>query len=392
LKILVLSPFLPYPLSQGGKIRIFNIVKQLSRSHLITLVAIVDNRTDAQTSILQNFCEDIIVVERPARLWPDRLRFLLGRYPYNVIRYESRALKEELNRLRKLRKFDLVQIEFSMMWQYAGIFKGIPVVLDAHNIEHNIIKQIRDAHDGAIKKAMYTLEENRLREKERQAWRECDLCFAVSDREREIISSYPGNPDKVFTIPNGVDLERFHFYPKTRMDNQLLFIGGMDYIPNLDSAHYFLHEIFPLVQSKIPAVKVDVVGRELWRIKNQKSLEAVQFHETVPDVLPFFRKADVLLVPLRYGAGTRIKILEAMAAGVPVVSTSKGCEGIEVVSGEHLMIADSPDSFALSVQRLLVDPGLKMTIMQNARHLVETKYAWEKIVGDMEMCYGKITH
>jgi glycosyltransferase involved in cell wall biosynthesis len=176
------------------------------------------------------------------------------------------------------------------------------------------------------------------------------------------------------------------------MDNQLLFIGGMEYIPNLDSANYLLNDIFPLVQSNIPAVNLDIVGRELWRIKNKKSREGIQFHENVPEVLPYFSRADLLVVPLRYGAGSRIKILEAMASGVPVVTTSKGCEGIEAVHGEHLLVADSPDSYALSVQRLLVDPGLKMTIMQNARHLVETKYAWEKIVGNMEMCYGKITH
>lgn len=390
MNILILSPFSPYPLNQGGKIRIYKIIKNLSRSNSITLAAIVDNKLQSEPGPLQQLCKEIIFVERPPKLWRDRFDFVFGKDPYNYVRYFSVDMKRELARLIKLKSFDIIQIEFTMMWQYADIFNGIPIVLDTHNIENKIVRQVKNTYRNPLRKFMYVIEERRLRNKEEQAWRECCLCFTVSDKERNFISSYLGNSNKVFTIPNGVDLEWFKFYPKTNMGKQLLFLGSMDYRPNLDSALYFLEEIFPLIQSKIKDVKLDIVGRELWRIQNHSSIKGVEYHENIPDVLPYFRKADVLVVPLRYGAGTRIKILEAIAAGIPVVTTSKGCEGVEVTNGEHLLVADSPEEFASAVQRVIEDDNLRNSITQNARELVERNYSWEMLVEEMEGYYHRI--
>ena len=209
----------------------------------------------------------------------------------------------------------------------------------------------------------------------------------VSDNERNVITSYLGHSDKVVTISNGVDLERFASSPKTGMDNRLLLLGGMRYQPNLDSALYFLNKIMPIIREKMPDVKLDIVGRELWRIKDHAAYQGVEFHEDVPDVLPYFRQADILVVPLRYGAGTRIKILEAMAAGLPVVTTSKGCEGLEVKHGEHLMIADSPEEFTAAVHSVMKDAALRRTMSLQARSLVEERYSWAGLVGQMAERY-----
>src|SRR5208282_4382115 len=157
-----------------------------------------------------------------------------------------------------------------------------------------------------------------------------------------IIASAIGRTDKVVIVPNGVDLDRFEFMPKNSTGGRILFLGGMDYIPNLDSAEYFLTDIFPLIRSHLPEAKLSIVGRDLVKINKTRPSESIEFHENVADIVPYFRGSDVLVVPLRMGAGTRIKILEAMASGLPVVTTSKGCEGIEVKHGRHLLIADSP--------------------------------------------------
>jgi glycosyltransferase involved in cell wall biosynthesis len=292
--------------------------------------------------------------------------------------------------LLKRNKFDLVQIEFSMMWQYADLFKGTAVILDAHNIEYEIIHAVGKTFRNPLRKLSYYFEEKRLREVEEQAWRESSLCFTVSDRECEVIQQTTGQTAKVFTVPNGVDLQRFVFQPINDSNKRILFIGGLDYIPNLDSAQYFLRDIFPLIHLQIPKVELNIVGRELWRVRGETTSPGVEFHENVPDVLPYFRKAGILVVPLRYGAGTRIKILEAMAAGLPVVTTSKGCEGLDVKNNEHLLIADTPESFAHAVHKLLEDAGLRAYITKNARHLVEQKYSWEIIVSDIEKYYEKI--
>jgi glycosyltransferase involved in cell wall biosynthesis len=385
MNILILSPFNPWPPVQGGKIRILNIIKNISKSHSVSLAAIVDDMKREDIGPLREFCDEVELVERPARLWKDRYAFLTGHLPYNVIRYASKEMTAVLRKMLKRRKFDLVQIEFSLMWQYAYLFRNIPLVLDAHNIEYEVVRGLAKLFRNPIKKISYVMEEKRLRHLEESAWRESSLCFAVSERDRMIIGEVA--PDKAMTLPNGVDLNRFEFHSNDRCGKRLLFIGGMDYLPNLDSANYFLSKIFPLVLSEMPDARLDVVGRELWRIDGRGSLKAVEFHEDVPDVLPFFRTADLLAVPLRYGAGTRIKILEAMAAGLPVVTTSKGCEGIDARDGEHLLIADSPGAFGSAVARLMEDRGLRTSLTTNARRLVEDRYSWERIVGEMAEHY-----
>jgi glycosyltransferase involved in cell wall biosynthesis len=431
MNILILSPFLPWPLDQGGKIRIYNIIKNLAPVHTITLAAIVDDRNRGDVSPLHQLCDEVILVERPARLWPDRLAFFSGHDPYNIIRYRSADMRRELKQLLSRKKFDLVQIEFSMMWQYADLFADIPVVLDAHNIEHHNVRQIGSAAQSQLWRTLYRLEEKRLRAMEERAWRECALCFTVSEREREEIAKFTVKPAKVITAPNGVDPERFSYRPRENAGRKILFLGGMDYTPNLDAASWFLNDIFPLILRQEPETKLLMVGRELWRIgvqgsgigirksegreqgtgnwgqESEKSRNknpgfadtrspvpdpvSIEFHENVAEVLPWFYEADVLVVPLRQGAGTRIKVLEAMAAGLPVVSTSKGCEGIAARDGEHLLAADSAEDFAVATVKVFRDAALGRHLANAARLLVEERYTWESTVAAMEQGYKKIS-
>jgi polysaccharide biosynthesis protein PslH len=294
MNILLLAPFFPYPLDQGGKIRIFNIIKNLSKSHKITLAAIVDDSTGADLHLLGELCEEVILVERLARLWTDRFSFFTGSAPYNVIRYRSPAMDERLRELLQRKSFDLVQVEFSMMWQYARLFKGIPVLLDAHNIEHRNVQQIGDRKQSQLWRMMYRLEESRLKKVEEQAWRDCALCFAVSENERDDIAKRCGSPEKVVTAVNGVDPDRFAFRPRENRGKKILFLGGMDYAPNLDAATYFLTEVFPAVRSRVPEAKLLLVGRELGRLGELLQSPRVEAHESVPEVLPWFYEADVL--------------------------------------------------------------------------------------------------
>jgi sugar transferase (PEP-CTERM/EpsH1 system associated) len=388
MNILVLSPFFPYPLAQGGKIRIFNILKHLSRNHQVTL-ACLSGEDVADYGPLRDYCEEILVVPRRPALFADLARFLLGKEPFNFLKFSSGKMRAALEGLIGRKSFDLVQIEFSMMWQYAGIFKGRPVVLDAHNIDSAVVGQLKETARNPLKKLLYAREEKRFRQREEKVWRECDICFAVSDNERDVISTYRSQPGSVWTIPNGVDLERFEFRPKAAHERRMLFIGGFEYQPNFDSAIFLLREILPLIRARVPDAKLDIVGRQLHRIRAMAGAVKAELHEDVPDVRPFFRKADLLVVPLRQGAGTRIKILEAMAAGLPVVTTTKGCEGIHVRHKEHLLIADSADTFASAVLAVLEDDRRRQSIAGNARRLVEERYSWEKIAGEMEKQYEK---
>lgn len=389
MNILVVSPFFPYPLTQGGKITIFNTLKYLSREHRVSFACLTET-TIVDYGPLREYCEEIVVVERKPNQIGDLLTFLTGDYPYNAVRLHSNTFVTELQKLLMRQTFDLVQIEFSLMWCYAPIFKGIPCALDSHNIEHRIIGQNRINCRNPLKKFLYAIEERKLKTLEERAWRECSLCFTVSGNESAVIASTLENDEKLITMV-GVDLARFEFQVKDSPGMKLLFVGGLDYQPNLDSSHYLLREIFPLIRAGLPEVRLDIVGHELWRVAGLlPENSGVELHESVPEILPWFRGADLLVVPLRYGAGIRIKILEAMASGLPIVTTSKGCEGLQVEHGRELLIADDPEAFAREVIRLLGDHGLRRTLAGNARTFVSAQYSWETLVKRMTNGYQRV--
>jgi glycosyltransferase involved in cell wall biosynthesis len=376
MNILIVSPFFPYPPNQGGKIRVFNLIKYLSRRNRVTLACLSAKKVE-DYGALSDYCDKIVCVERAPQTVMDLATFLLGKQPFNYLRYSSRDFRAALFDLCSNNSFDVVQVEMPMLWQYADIFAGSPVILDAHNVEYELLHTFQKSCANPFKRALYALELNRFRELEKTAWKESRLCFTVSEAERGIIGAQAGSQEKVVTVPNGVDLERFVFKPKSDRGKRILFLGGMDWSPNLDAAQYFLTEIFPCIREKIPGVEVDFVGKDLWKVKDLVRFEGIYLHDNVPDVLPWFQRADVLAVPLRQGAGTRIKILESMAAGLPVVTTSKGCEGTEVSHGKHLLIADSTEAFAKEVVRLIEDNSLAGRLAQEARGLIEAKYSWE---------------
>lgn len=389
MNILVIAPFFPYPLTQGGKITVFNTLKYLCREHCVSFACLTDLPI-SDYGPLREYCAEIVVIERKEQTIRDLCTFLAGEYPFNAVKLHSDIFVRELQELLARRSFDLVQIEFSLMWRYAGIFKGIPCVLDAHNIEYRIIGQNRINCANPLKKVLYAIEERKLKALEEQAWRECDLCFTVSDNESSVIATTLGNDDKLITMV-GVDLARFAFQPKQSSGMGLLFVGGLNYHPNRDSADYLLREIFPLIRARVAEVRLNIVGHELWRVEGLlPENSGVELHENVPEILPWFRGADLLLVPLRFGAGIRIKILEAMAAGLPIVTTSKGCEGLQVEHGRELLVADDPETFAREVMRLLGDHALRRALAENARTFVSEHYSWETLVQRMSSGYKRL--
>jgi glycosyltransferase involved in cell wall biosynthesis len=383
MKILILSPSFPYPPNQGGKIRVFNLIKYLSRRNHVTLACLSPEKIE-DYGPLEDYCEKIVCIERPARTALDLASFLFGRRPFNELRYFSREFRSALAALCEADDFDVVQVELPMLWQYADIPSGLPVVLDAQNVEYELIRGFRQDCRNIFKKALYAVEEKRFKVMEDSSWAACRFCFAVSDKERSTIAAQVGDEGKVVTVANGVDLEKFVFQPKTQRGQHILFLGGMDWAPNLDSARFFLAEILPLIRKEMPDVQVDFVGKDLWKIKDLVHADGIHLHENVPEVLPWFQQADLLAVPLRQGAGTRIKILEAMAMGVPVVTTAKGCDGTGVVHGKHLLIADSAQNFADEAIRLIEDDLLAGQLIREARSLVEKEYSWEKAAAAIE--------
>jgi glycosyltransferase involved in cell wall biosynthesis len=382
MKILVIAPFYPWPLTSGGKIRVFNLLKYLSRRHQITL-ACLDEAVVTDFTPFAEICTEVFVVQRKSAMFRDLTAFLFGILPFNARKYLSPEFRNLLKSLISGEAYDLVQCEFSLLWGYADLLPMDRVVLDAHNIETHIISQLGRDCRSLLKRILYLLEERKMQRLEERAWRSCLVTLAVSDKERAYIADSTGRPEKTLTVPNGVDLERYSFSGQRPADGSILLFAGFDYAPNLDSVRFFLKEILPLLKERRTDVVVDLVGREFRLFDGLQNQEGLQLHENVAEVRPFFMQSSILAVPLRQGAGTRIKILEAMAAGLPVVTTSIGCEGLDVLHGKHLLVADTSHDFASACLKLMVEPSLAHTLAANARLLVEERYSWERIVSEL---------
>jgi glycosyltransferase involved in cell wall biosynthesis len=263
---------------------------------------------------------------------------------------------------------------------------GAVRILDAHNVEFDNYRRMSLHASSLFRKKYYGRESRLLRLEEAEACRRHDAIFATSERDRRLLETLvPGVPK--FVIPNGVDPSYFTPAAGSPEPASLVFSGMMAYVPNNDGMLYFLDEIFPLIRAKVPGLKVYIVGNRPPKSLLERASESVIVTGYVEDVRPFISKASVYIVPLRMGSGTRLKILEAMSMGKPVVTTSIGCEGLDVVNGETAVIADDPLSFAGSVVDLLGDGQMRERLSRNGMELVRQKYDWSVVDGLVEEAY-----
>jgi glycosyltransferase involved in cell wall biosynthesis len=387
MNILVIAPFMPWPLAHGGRIRLYHLVRELARQHRVTLVALAEEPA-ADTAPLEEFCRVVTVPHQPGFL-PAFWRFLAGPRPYNVERFASPRLTATIRRLLESERFDLVHLETTHIWGAAAACGDLPLVLGTQNVESTILAQLAKACRNPLKRLLYRLEGAKMHRFETDAWRSCRLCLAVSDAERAEMIAAGVSPDRVVTIPNGVDLERFTPAPRPK-GKRLLFLGGLDYHPNRDAADWLLTEVWPLVRVGEPAAQLLIAGRGTEELAAAGLPRGVACLGDPADVPACFAQADMLLVPLRIGAGTRLKVLEAMAAGLPVVATARGCEGIAARTAEQLLVADTPADFAAACLRLLTEPGLAERLAANARRLVEARYSWRLQGERLAGLYGNL--
>jgi glycosyltransferase involved in cell wall biosynthesis len=385
MRILVIAPFVPWPLVHGGRIRLFHLVRAMAREHEVTLVALA-NGDEKDFGPLAAVCTVVPVpyTYRPVAAF---CRFMTGPNPYNVERFASGDQVATVSRLVADTRFDVVHIETTHLWPVARACGDIPVVLGTQNVESSILAQLERVCRNPLKRLLYGREIARMRRFEEDAWRRSSCCLAVSDEERTEIMAAGVDQARVVTVPNGVDLERFAFTSRPG-GRRLLFLGGVDYLPNRDALDWLLAEVWPLVRALEPAAELLVAGRGVGRLADAGLPAGVTSLGDPTDVPACFATADGLLVPLRVGGGTRLKVLEAMAAGLPVVTTARGCEGLAVRDNEQLLIADTPQQFSEAAARLLQDRQLSARLAASARRLVEERYDWQvlaqQVVGVIE--------
>lgn len=383
MRILVISPLLPIPPYTGGALRIAHLVRALASKHEVTLIAAAPGGTP-----IGRACEALAPVtvkivkagwvpgEPPS--WSKRwlqVRSLFTRH--SALYWTFTKALHHVVRSEELAVYDAIQVEYSVLG-LLPFAEQLPLVLDAHNVEYRVLLRAA-AHASPWRRAWLRWEARRLQRDEETAWRHATFCLATSQVDAEEIARMSQRP--VAVVPNGVDVDRFPFPDVDSAEpDHVVFVGTYRYVPNLDAVHWFVRDIWPRIRAARPSARCSLVGMDpppsVHRLARVPGIAVVG---TVPDVRPWLARATVVVVPLRSGSGTRFKILEAFAAGRPVVSTRIGAEGLAVEHGIHLLLADDPTSFAEAVIQLLTDPERRWSLARAARELVEREYAWPRI-------------
>jgi polysaccharide biosynthesis protein PslH len=390
MRVLYFSPRICWPTISGAHLRDFYFAKHLAARAQLTYVGLVADAARGQAELLRdklgNGAEVIALRRDQSYRRSNIVRGLIGPTPLNVLNFTSQAVTSEVERLFRERSFDVAQIESMHLIAYANRIRRIAprtrLILDWHNIESEILARYAE-NDGNPLRSVYAKRTSALsRNVETELLRLCDAHTVCSEREREVLLARVPNA-RIEVVGNGVDC---NFFAQPAAENaprqNVLFMGRMDYHANIDAALYFVREVWPLVRERRPELRLVIVGAQPPKAILDLREKGITVTGTVDDVRPYYRGALVSVVPLRVGGGTRLKVLEAMAAGTPVISTTLGAEGLATENGKNILIADSPADMANAIVSLQAGSPLWRDLVTNGRDLVRQNYDWN-VVGNV---------
>jgi glycosyltransferase involved in cell wall biosynthesis len=385
MRILWLKTELLHPVDKGGKIRTYNMLKELKSDHHITYLTLDDGSAgDRAREQATDYCHDLICVPHRQRekfspgFYVEIFANLGSRLPYAIKKYESLSMRKTVSKLVQDARVDVVICDFLAPAINVPQDLNCPSVLFQHNVEAMIWKRHFEVQVNQLKKNYLRIQWQKMRSFELDQCRRFDAVVAVSAEDRDQIKN-EYSVERVFDVPTGVDTEFFRDSGAGPIaPHNLVFTGSMDWLPNEDAINYFIEQVLPLIRSSIPDVSLTVVGRNPYPglLELSKRDPAVLVTGRVEDVRPFMEKAAVYIVPLRIGGGTRLKIFEAMSMKKAIVSTTIGAEGLPVSDGNELCIADAPESFAAAVIQLLTKPDLAEQMGERAGTVVREKFGW----------------
>lgn len=395
MNILIVTTRLPYPMISGAKIRAFHILKALAERHKVTLISFYGSEDETKDfDIYKTLGVRLIPILNPdidRQVGLKALSHSLSSgLPLTVSKYIHSAMTEAI--AENVRIADVIHCEHVHMAEYLLCIHDKPKVLDAHNVETLIAYRYSRCERSLLKKLVLSLNYRAMRSYEKKVCARFDMTLSVSLEDKQVLESQFG-AGCVRLLENGVDVDYFSPVTKHLQDQpkKLVFVGAMDWLPNSDGIKYFVKEVLPIIRQDFPGIKLDVVGKDPPQdILQLSDMDGIRVTGTVDDVRPYVHDSHLYVVPLRFGGGSRLKILEAFSMGKPVVSTSLGCEGIECVNGKDLLVADNPADFAASVVRLLNDPKLCNRLTSNARTLAINTYSWSVICNKLIDYYGEL--
>ncbi len=389
MEILFLSQVLPYPLDAGPKTRAYYVLRHVSKQNAITLLAF-SRPTDPPEAIdhLRQICQRVITVPMHRSRLRDGLalaRSLAAGRSFIIARDDSLEMQTRVRRLLDEQTFDFIHSDQIWMAQYVlGLnvqtFKpsNVRTVLDQHNAAHLIPRRMAANTRNPLFRRFLDLEARRLAQYEARACQQFDHVIWVTKEDQESLERLNvGTFQRSTVIPICVDPSGVHSVHPLPVEPNILFVGGMHWPPNAEAMRWFVGEVLPRVRAQIPEVRFCLVGKQ--PLRELRSAEGVTATGYVEDLEPYWKQSRLVVAPLLAGGGMRVKILDAWAHGLPVVSTSIGAEGLIFENGENILIADSPLGFSEAILRILREPELAVKLGQRGRDWVESHYDWQHV-------------
>jgi len=395
LNVLVLDEEIPYPLDSGKRIRTFNLLERLARRHSITLLCYGagggPGRAALESAGIRVELVEPLAAERGAQLYLRLFANLFSPYPFSVVKHYTPRFQKAFDDLRARENWDLIQCEWTPYARFVPENLEIPLMISAHNVESQIWARRADHSRNPVEKLFFRTQEWKMRWFERRALRRAAGSTAVTEDDARTLREW--RAPNVTVVPNGVDLDFYSQRSEPERENEILALASLDWFPNVDSLRYFHAEIFPLIRKRQPAAMLRIVGRRPAESLRREfsGIPGIDFIGEVENVRPYLDRAAVVVVPLRIGGGSRLKILEALAANKAAVSTPVGAEGLDLVPEEDIVLADSPSEFARRVCELLASSDARGRLGESGRRRVREKYGWDGIAQRQESAWRAIS-
>jgi len=393
MKILFITHLLPYPPNCGGYIRTYNFIRCLSRNHKVDLIAYLYNLQDQnQVKFLEKICNEIRVIPLQRKpLFPYLLMSFFNEKPYLYLRDYSDNMKKLVHKMIETNHYDIVFVEQLPMVGY------VPKENHSYQIYANILisgmimERLIKYQKNPVKRIVGNIETKKLNKLEKNACENHNLTITISENDKQVLESWDLSSDNIVTIPMGVDLDQYKPLKLNYNSRNIILLGLARFLPNIDGIIYFCQKIYPKVKKACPDAHLYIVGSEPpKKVRNLGVDGEISVTGFVEDLESFLTNTGVFVVPLRVGGGVKVRTLNALAMGLPTVSTSVGIEGIDVTHGKNVLIANTPDSFAKAVIDVLTNIELKKTLCEYGPLLIKEKYTWDIVFNQINYVINSI--
>lgn len=396
MRIFMLTPYLPYPLLSGGQVRTYNLLKQISQQHEVTLFALIKHEEEKEhLKELEKYCTKIRVFRRTSSPWHPKnvLSAAFSAYPFVVTRNLVSQLKGEIQKELQQGEYDLIHVEtFYMMPNIPPT--EVPVLLVEQTIEYLGYESFAQkiTRKLPLLRPLLHIDIGKIRHWEKKYWRSCDQLVTVSEDDKKFIHEVEPKIKDIAVVSNGVDMQFFSEVKKRPSPRPtILFVGTFNWLPNVEAVEYLVEKVWPYIKAVIPDVQLRIVGSSPTKkiLEYQKHDEQIVVTGRVDDIRTEYAGANILLAPVFSGKGTRYKVLEAMATQTPVIGTSIALEGINAEEGIHCLIADEPEEMAQQAILALENLQLQRDLGKAGREFVQKHFSWDQISKDLLDIYEK---